>query len=298
MISSADIVATVERLPTLNLQAIRLMGLLNDENVTFADIETIIRTDPALTANILKAAGSAHFGLSRQVETVREAIALLGLRRVVDVVTLAAMANVIPDRLPGYDIGAQAFWRHCVAVAVISERIAGALSTGHAGLAFTAGLLHDLGKLVVGAFLAERWTESKTTFRGRLLTSVKSEQLILGVDHSDLGMLLAQSWRLPEVVALVNRSHHDPFPNGNEAQDEDRTVAVVRTADALSHAFGFSAGPLGPDSWPDPAVLEFLNLSQVEATHLAWGCMDAIDGLVDLQFQIVTPRRIAVGAGA
>jgi putative nucleotidyltransferase with HDIG domain len=297
MILAADILATVERLPTLNINAIRLMELMNDENATFADIEAIVRTDPALTTNILKTAGSAHFGLRRSAETVREAIALLGLRRLIDVVTLAAIADIIPDRLPGYDISSKAFWRHCVAVAVLAERLARVLETGRAGLAFTAGLLHDLGKLVVGTFWARQCTASKATFRSRRLTTFESERLILGTDHAEVGMLVARSWRLPEVVALVNWEHHTPFATRNEA-DNDCTVAVVRLADSLAHAFGFGAGPGGPGPWLDPSVLESLNLSQSVATQVAWASLDEIEGLVGLLPEMQTARKVAIGAGA
>ncbi len=217
MILAADILAKVERLPTLNCIAVRMMELLNNEDVTFAEIEDVIRTDPTLTANILRTVGSAHFALRRRVESVREAIALLGLRRIVDVVTLAAVADVIPERLPGYDISSRAFWRHCVAVAVLAEHIARVLETGRAGLAFTAGLLHDLGKLVVGTFLFEQRPDSNASFRGQHLTSVESERLLLGIDHAEVGMLVARSWHLPEVVALVNWEHHCELCHGHRS---------------------------------------------------------------------------------
>jgi putative nucleotidyltransferase with HDIG domain len=227
---------------------------------------------------------------------VREAIALLGLRRLIDVVTLAAMADVIPDRIPGYDISAKAFWRHCVAVAVLAERLARVLETGRAGLAFTAGLLHDLGKLVVGTFLADQRKQSSAPFRSRRLTSFESERLILGTDHAEVGMLVARSWHLPEVVALVNWEHHAPFAARNEA-DDDCTVAVVRLADALAHAFGFGAGPGGPGPCLDPLLLESLNLSQSAATQVAWASLEEIEGLVGLQTEMKTARRVVSGAG-
>jgi len=276
MISIVDILAEVDRLPTLNATVVRLMGMLHDDDIGFGDIEKVIRTDPALTANLLRTANTAYFATSRRVESVRQAISVLGLRRIVDVVTLSAMAEVIPEKLPGYGLSAQAFWRHCVAVAVLAEGLGRRLETGRSGLAFTAGLLHDLGKLVISTFLARRPGEPSTDVR---LTSVESEQATLGTDHAQIGKVIAEAWRLPHAVALVNQAHHAPWEVEDDSQSDDYTVTLVHVADGMAHAFGFGSGV--NDSQPvfSQPALDRLKLGKRQAEQVAWASLEHIEAL-------------------
>jgi putative nucleotidyltransferase with HDIG domain len=275
MISIVDILAEVDRLPTLNATVVRLMGMLHDDDIGFGDIEKVIRTDPALTANLLRTANTAYFATSRRVESVTQAISVLGLRRLVDVVTLSAMAEVIPEKLPGYGLSAQAFWRHCVAVAVLAESLGRRLETGRSGLAFTAGLLHDLGKLVISTFLARQpGAASAPPMR---LTSIESERAALGTDHARIGKAIAEAWRLPHAVALVNQSHHAPGEAEDDSHSDDYTVTLVHVADGMAHAFGFGGGLSDPQPVFSQSALDRLKLGQRQAEQVAWASLEHIE---------------------
>jgi len=228
----------VKDLPTLPASVARLSQIVRDASSNAADFEKVIRPDPALTANLLKLANSAYFGLRSRAESARQAITFLGLKRVFEVAASAAFAPLIPSELAGYDLGAEGFWGHCVAVAVLSERLAAELRCGAPDLLFTAGLLHDMGKLAAGAFVAE----GKARIVERMRTGLSfadAEREALGVCHDELGAAVAEAWSLPTAVRDAALWHHRPC---EAPPDVDPTlVALVHVADALAHQLGFGS---------------------------------------------------------
>jgi HD-like signal output (HDOD) protein len=140
------VLAQLKRLPTLPAAAARISDLAHDDTASARDWEMAIKPDPALTANLLRLANSSFFGYRGQIESARHAITLLGTKRVFDAAMGAGFAKVIPTSIPGYGLSAPAFWQHSTAVAILSERLAARLLGGAPALAFTSGLLHDIGK--------------------------------------------------------------------------------------------------------------------------------------------------------
>jgi putative nucleotidyltransferase with HDIG domain len=238
VISTELVLSRVKKLPTLSATMSRLWSLARNDTASAADFEKVIRPDPALTANLLRVANSAYFGLRCRAESVRHAVTLLGLRRVCELATSVAFAPVIPTRLPGYDVDASAFWTHSVAVAVFAEKLAVELRVGSPDMLFTAGLLHDIGKLVAGSFVEEERAEIGRRVRGGA-SFIDAERTALGTDHGELGATVAQAWSLPPAAVWAARWHHRPAEVPPEA---DRTlVGLVHAADALAHAMGFGA---------------------------------------------------------
>jgi putative nucleotidyltransferase with HDIG domain len=238
VISTEQVLSRVKKLPTLSTTMTRLWALTRDDNASAADFEKVIRPDPALTANLLRVANSAYFGLRCRAESVRHAVTLLGIRRVCELATSVAFAPVIPSRLPGYEVDASAFWTHSVAVAVFTEKLSQELRLGSPDMLFTAGLLHDIGKLVVGSFVDQERVEIKRRVLAGM-SFIDAEREVLGIDHGELGATVAQAWSLPPAAVWAARWHHRP---GEVPPEADRTmVGLVHAADALAHAMGFGA---------------------------------------------------------
>ncbi len=239
MIAPEQILARVKQLPMLSTAVVRVADLARDERSSAADFEKVIRPDPALTANLLRIVNSAYFGLRKRADSVRQAVTLLGVRRTSEVAAAAALAPIIPGQLPGYQVEASAFWLHSVAVAVLSERLSGELGVKRPDLTFTAGLLHDVGKLAVGAFVEGASAEILARVRGGGLTFVSAEREVLGVDHTEVGATVSEAWRLPQAVVDVARWHH--APGETPARADRMLVDLVHVADALSHSLGMGA---------------------------------------------------------
>ena len=286
MIAPEGILSRLKDLPTLSAAAVRLAGLARDERSSAADFEKVIRPDPALTANLLRVVNSAYFGLRCRAESVRQAVTLLGLRRTSEVAAAAALAPIIPRRLPGYEMEASSFWTHCVAVAVLSERLSTELGVRRPDLTFTAGLLHDVGKLAIGVFVADSSSEILSRTREGGMTFVSAERAVLGVDHSQVGATVAEAWKLPPAIADVSRWHHSP----NETPDKaDRLlVDLVHVADALAHSLGLGADVGEMARKVDPATEARLGIRARGLERVASASLDEIRSLA---------QEFAPGAG-
>lgn len=282
MIARASVVEQVRQLPTLSAAAVRVGELARDERSSAADFERTLRTDAALTANLLRIVNSAYFGLRSRADSVRHAVALLGVKRTAEVATAAALAPLIPARLPGYGIAARDFWLHSVAVAALAERLASELKLERPDRIFTAGLLHDMGKLAVGSWVAMESAQIlDRAWAGTPL--VRAEEAVLGLDHAEVGAAVAEAWSLPPAVALVARWHHAP---GGAPEGPDRRLAdLVHVADGLAHALGFGADAAELARAVDGAAEVRLGLRRRDLERTASASLDEIRELASL-FQI------------
>lgn len=235
----SHIVNTLKTMPALPGPITRLFVMLGDPNSSAADVEAVIRPDAAMTTNILRLVNSSVFGLPRSVTSVRQAVSLLGLRRVLETATSVSMLKFVPATLPGYGIDARRYWEHCAASAVISEQLIGELKLPVQELAFTAGLLHDVGKLAIATYLLTdpKWKSAR--FDSYAESFLEAEELALGTTHAAVGAMLAIRWQLPDTLVWVARWHHRPESAGDAAPGV--LLDVVHLADALAHALGYGA---------------------------------------------------------
>jgi len=233
------IVSRVKSMPSLPGPLTRLFVMLGDPNSSAADVEAVIRPDAAMTVNVLRLVNSAAFGLSRSVTSVRQAVALLGMRRVLETATSVSLLRFIPEKLPGYGIDARAYWQHCAATAVLSEQLIGELKLPVQELAFTAGLLHDMGKLAIASYLLSDAKWKNATFDTYADSFLEAEELAIGTTHAAVGAMLAIRWQLPEALVWVSRWHHSPEHAGETAPGV--LLDVVHLSDALAHMLGYGA---------------------------------------------------------
>jgi putative nucleotidyltransferase with HDIG domain len=277
VIAKAELLTNIKKLPTFSTTVVRLSSILNDPDATVGEFESIILPDVALTANLLRLANSAFFGLPRRIGSTREAITLLGMKRVYELGAMAAIEAVVPDRLPGYGIDAASYWCHSVAVAVLSERLSKDRKLIAPALTFTAGLMHDIGKLVISQFLAEAQAALHQEMTGNNKSLVESEREVLGTDHCEVGADIARAWNLPDEVALVATAHHDP-DELNQGKG-DIMVDLVHIADCVAHSLGFGADVGELRRTLRVAALERLGLKATDLERVVSRSMSEIEGL-------------------
>ena len=240
MMSVAEkVIKEAQSLPSVPSVVAELSSLLRDERAGAADFERVVRYDPALTANLLRLANSAYFGLRREVSSVRQAIAFLGTDRVFELATSAWFCQVLPERVPGYDISAKSLWLHSIATGILSEQLAAALKLKPPDMAFTSGLLHDIGKLVVGTLLHDRADMIVSDMNENGRSFVESEKAALGTDHTEVGGLLCRIWQLPPSLEWSARWHH--FPGECPPEVDQPLVDLIHLSDCLAHSLGFGA---------------------------------------------------------
>ena len=145
----------VDAFPSIPGSAVRLLELVDQADAPIQEIEEVLRLDPGLTANVLKLTNSAFFGLPAKAGSVKRAVMLLGMNKLKQLI-MASCVNAVMDKdIPGYDLPAGELWRHSIAVSVAAEGLVRELSLESGDDIFTAALLHDVGKLVLGQFINE-----------------------------------------------------------------------------------------------------------------------------------------------
>lgn len=273
MIDKEVLVGLIRQLPTIPQALMELQQILAQPNATIEQVERVIRTDPALTGNILRMANSAAFGLSRKVSDISQAVTLMGFRVVNNLAYTAAFSKAIPEEFPGYRLTGAQFLRHSFAVGVLAEALANAVqATPNRGY-FTSGLLHDIGKLVLGTFVATHDKRLCERLESEQLTFVQVEREVLGVDHGQVAAWVGEHWQLPLELVAAAELHHDPDSCPVEFQ---QVVDIVHVADTTVHCLGFGAdlGELARSI--HRGSLERLNLGAELIEKVVSSCLDRI----------------------
>jgi putative nucleotidyltransferase with HDIG domain len=226
----------LRELPSLPQVVLDLQAALSREDVSLEDVADTVSHDQALAAKTLRIANCSFYGVPSRVVSIRQAIGILGLRSVSTLV----MAAAVSDRFPriackGFDL--KRYWRHSVAVALCAREIARRLRLD-ADTAFTAGLLHDLGRLALASQSPEA-LEAAYRLRaeqdGQMLAA---ERATLGGDHAEFGAEVGSRWHFGAAVIEAIRRHHEPG---------DATAAtvvdVVHVADNMAHALDLGRDP-------------------------------------------------------
>ena len=272
-----NIIAKVEAFPSLPGATTKLVSLIDDPNAAVAEIEEILRMDPGLTANVLKLSNSAYFGFPSKIGSVHKAIILLGAKRLMQLVMTSCVNSVMNKSIPGYDLPPGEMWRHSIAVSVAAEGLIEELNAPEADEIFTAALLHDVGKLVLGEFVKDD-IEKIEKIVSKNVSFEAAEQTVIGIDHAEIGAKILESWGLPEEIVSAVRWHHDP-----EAADETSTlIDVVHVANVLCLMIGIGAGREGLQYRPSPVVTKRLGLKPAHIEKVASHTLDWVSDLTDV----------------
>jgi len=225
-------IESIRDLPTLPTVAFEVNRLLEDVNTRIQDVTVAIERDQALTVKILKLVNSAFFGLRGRVGNISRAVIVLGFNTVRSAVLSVAVIEAFGKRrhpLQGFDI--RRFWLHAIAVAVTSRHLAERLRSVAPEDAFTAGLLHDVGKLILYQFFPELFAQIWNEAAGQGLTFSDAETRFSPLGHAGIGRILARRWQLPEELVRAVGAHHAV------AASQDLPLwLVVHAANAAVHA--------------------------------------------------------------
>lgn len=226
------LLAALRDLPPLPSVVLDLVESLGHDELSAAQYAAKLARDQALAAKTLRLANSSFYGRGRQVRSVAEAIGVLGLRTVRGVVTAAGMAGSF-RRDPGFDHGA--FWRHSIGSALCAQALASELQRDDADLAFTVGLLHDIGRLALASALAPAYAEAEQWRRDKDCPAHEAERTVLGIDHAEVGGLIARQWNFAPAIVHAIRDHHAP-----QADAGLTLTGIAHVGDAIAHALGLA----------------------------------------------------------
>lgn len=252
------ILRRLREIPPLPDVAVKVLSMVGDPDFSMNRLVEVVRLDQGLTAKLLRLSNSAYIGLSRKVDSVRDAMQVLGTDTVRRVVVLSCTCDALQQELKGYRLLRGELWQHSVAVASGSQRIAQKAGGVLPAAAFTAGLLHDLGKLALDTLVEREYQEIDARVRNEGRSFLKAEEAALGMSHATVGARLAEQWQLPPYVPVVIRCHHEPATAG----EHRRIASVVHLANALAVMSGIGVGADGLAYELDPTIMEYLGLDE------------------------------------
>jgi putative nucleotidyltransferase with HDIG domain len=254
----------IRDLPALPDVAMRVMRVADDDRANLPDVAKTISTDQALTTRVLRMANSSFYGAIRTISTVSDAVVLLGLRTVRNLAMAASCQDLLASALTGYHLRRGDLWRHSYCCALVAQSLAKRVRYPVAEEAFVAGLLHDVGKVLVSVQMRTQFNLVLYTASKLKIPFIDAEKQILGFDHAEIGARMLEQWNLPDSLVQTTRYHHDPLA----AKSPTALCCLTHVAEVVCLMLGVGLGGDGLIYSLDPNVLDILKLSDddVEAT--------------------------------
>lgn len=240
MTYTKEIKQGIEYFPAVPSLCKTILGRINDPDLDIAVILEEFRFDPGMTANILRLTNSAFFRGIGKITSLQQAVVRLGMRRLFQLVVASGVAQSLRTDLKGYDLEAAGLMRHSAWVAVAAEELAKEINAPNIDMLFTAGLLHDLGKIILDEFIIQE----KDTLLAAYNADPKHESFdhleeqILGMSHQQAGGILLEKWEFPQELQEIVTFHHCP----EKAPNYQQMATVVHVADILAYTEGVGTG--------------------------------------------------------
>ncbi len=265
-----SVVQSVNELPSLPQVALEVMRLTRDPNTSARELNDVICQDQALTANMLRLANSAYYGFPRLIGTVGEAVVLLGFQTVRSIILTAALGDTLSKEVKAYSLEKGELWRHSIGVATAGRMIAMKAGYKYQDLAYTAGLLHDVGKIVLADYLDIYCTEVMEKVSADKVSFSDAECEILGIDHAQTGGEVAKKWNFPAEIVEAITYHHTP----DLAVQDPKLTAITHIADIMCTVIGVGIGIDGLLYQASAHALEILGLDEIILEELIADLID------------------------
>ena len=255
-----QLVDRVKNLPLVSQAALKLVNLLDQPEADNDEIVNAIKCDSILTAKLLRACNSPYFGLDEPVASVDQAVLILGHQQILHIVLTLAFGSAMVVPLPGYAVEASELWRHSLITASAAEIIA-VEATGMSiekPAAFTVGLLHDIGKLVMSqALTPDLQVAIRQLIENQKISRSEAEKTVLGTDHGEVGACLLKGWHLPDQIIEAAANHHNPV-----FEPTPRLSVVTHLANCLAHLAGSAPGWDGFAVRVNPQAIAVLEIGE------------------------------------
>jgi putative nucleotidyltransferase with HDIG domain len=266
-LSLDEIINKLSDLPSLPAVVMELLTSIDQEDVDISVLAKKVSHDQALTAKTLRLANSPAYGLQVKVTTIQQAITFLGFQTTRNLITAAAITGCFAEgQCAGFDD--KAFWRHSIATAACARVLARRMRLNQ-DFAFTAGLLHDIGRLVLVSTYPQRYAEVLAWRAAQDCQVLEAERAVLGVDHVAAGVALAEHWNFSDTMRLALAHHHDP-----EAPGAGFLATIIHVANAIVHALDIARDeddlvpPVSPVAWTALGLNEEAYLHVFRETEL------------------------------
>jgi len=231
-----DLIKSMGELPTLPSVFFTVSKMLSDPRTSAVDVGKIVSNDQVIASKILKIANSAFYGFAGRVNTVSHAIAVLGFSSTKNIVLTTSILSTLNLKTPVKGFNLAAFWKHSAAVGAIAKLTAKEVFSQKQEEAFVAGLLHDIGKLILAICAPEDFVKCLDFAVSKKCLFFDAEKELLGITHTEIAAWINQKWKLPTEFATVLTNHHNEIETSGE---HIGLVSVVKFADVLARGMQF-----------------------------------------------------------
>jgi putative nucleotidyltransferase with HDIG domain len=251
------ILKSIKTIPAFPATGNKVAQLLNKPDYAVAEVANVIKYDPSITANILKMANSAYFGARHKISNINDAVIYLGQKNLFVAIQTAGISKYYRKGAPGYFDKATDLWEHSVAVALMSQIISRKITGKEDTTLYTAALLHDVGKIILGEFVRDSLVKISQMVYKQSISFLEAEESVLGIDHAALGGKIAEHWNFPAEIRDAIAYHHRP----DLLEKEEKIMPwIVYIADQACLMLGFGGGVDGLAYRAIDQVLKKFNL--------------------------------------
>ncbi|MEN6620177.1 MAG: HDOD domain-containing protein [Smithella sp.] len=232
----------IDNLPTLPIVYFKVNKLLLRRDTSIEAVARIIEIDPAMSTNILRLVNSAFYGARSKSNSISQAVMILGFQAVRNAIISVSVLNALSVKIPYRNFSITDFWRHSVSVAVISKHLAEKTRLVSPDDAFIAGLLHDVGKIIMIKYFKGDFEKILKTMEEKKCSFVDAEQEAETIDHVLIGAYLARKWQLPDNIVQAIAGHHFYITSSKSSG----LIECIMVANAMSN---FRGEPINPDDY-------------------------------------------------
>jgi HD-like signal output (HDOD) protein len=264
------ILRNVKDLPPMPQTVLKAREIMVNPKSDFKELANLFETDQAIATKILKLANSPYYGYSGKVTSIQRASLVLGHKTLGELITMGGTSSLLSNKLVGYGLDAGALWKHSLAVAFGSRIIAKKIEPSLSNDAFTSGLIHDSGKLILDSYIQERWELFEEFMADGEHTFLDAEKKILELDHTEVASEVCKTWNIPKPLTVAIRYHHHP-----SRSNDSKLAYIVHVADAIAMMTGLGLGIDGTLYQMDDKAMEFLGVQEEDVNEIMGEVLEA-----------------------
>lgn len=254
----------IGELPAMPHIANKVMELVGDPKSSTQELQNLISLDEGLSSKVLKMANSAFFGCMSTITSLRQALVIIGFNTIKSLVIASSTSSLFKKTRGGDETVSKKLWEHSVGCSFAARLIAKKKGISEIDEAFTGGLLHDFGRLILNYKLSDEFKYIAETANREHKPYNIAEREILGFDHADVGLLLSEKWKLPELLSDIIFYHHDP----SKSKKYKDIVSIVMLADIICIKKGIGVQTDRSINIDDTVAAKILNLKSSDIAPL------------------------------
>lgn len=255
-----EIIKEIDRLKPISYIGDKIMDIVSNPDSSLSELVDIVKYDQGMTANLLRTCNSAYFGIAKEIASVKQAVAYLGLNKVASLVMMGNSAENFREAQEGYDLTEGELWRYSVSSALMAQDLAEKRHLNNVSLVFTAALLKDIGKVILNTYVKDSFEAINKKVQDNGLTFLDAEKEVIGIDHAELGARVAEQWNFSPATVDIIRNHHHP----DKAPADNLSIPIVYVADCICMMLGKGVGSDGLAYRYYQDVVDRLHFSEID----------------------------------